>query len=146
MVLTRSWLFQKIVQKCLKWSRSSQKKNLQVAVKIPIYLQIYKEEGGITKYQYKGKNLASWVSLIVVYYINYKQYNLTALSGWSFYLFLSTKGMYISRWTDPGIRSSYCSSTWACSPSLSSHSYSVICKPMLSQKTHTFTLEVLICE
>ena len=42
------------------------KKNLQVAVKIPIYLQIYKEEGGITKYQYKGKNLASWVSLIVV--------------------------------------------------------------------------------
>ena len=35
------------------------KQNLQVAVKIPIYLQIYKEEGGITKYQYKGKNLAS---------------------------------------------------------------------------------------
>ena len=140
MVLTRSWLFQKIVQKCLKWSRSSQKKNLQVAVKIPIYLQIYKEEGGITKYQYKGKNLASWVSLIVVYYINYKQYNLTALSGWSFYLFLSTKGMYISRWTDPGIRSSYCSSTWACSPSLSLATVTVLSVSLCYPKKHIHLL------
>ena len=64
---------------------------------------------------------------------------MTALSGWSFYLFLSTKGMYISRWTDPGIRSSYCSSTWACSPSLSSHRNSVIYVSLsYPKKTHTF--------